>query len=191
MFLFIVLLVVIIAFSLGNLLLFFVPSVSDKLNDPKFMNLLKNYNRNNFVDTDVSSFSSELVAPSSDFVVDDSLTLTNLKNNHNAKINMLSTRINSLEHSINHLSKTLDSTYFSSSNSIGPALISNSENNSGSSETFNFSAANNFSLEKNNLDSELNEIKSLLKELAQNKSFLNSLENKELEKKIRALGFNS
>lgn len=191
MFLFIVLLVVIIAFSLGNLLLFFVPSVSDKLNDPKFLNLLKNYNGNNCVNADVSSFSSELVAPSSDFVVDDSLTLLNLKNNHNAKINMLSTRINSLEHSINHLSKTLDSTYFSSSNSIGPALISNSENNSGSSETFNFSAANNFSLEKNNLDSELNEIKSLLKELSQNKSFLNSLENKELEKKIRALGFNS
>lgn len=191
MFLFIVLLVVIIAFSLGNLLLFFVPSVSDKLNDPKFLNLLKSYNGNNCVNADVSSFSSELVAPSSDFIVDDSLTLLNLKNNYNAKISMLSSRINSLEHSINHLSKTLDSTYFSSSNSINPALISNSENNSNSSETFNLSAANDFSLQRNNLDSELVEIKSLLKELSQNKSFLNSLENKELEKKIRALGFNS
>ena len=191
MFLFIVLLVVIIAFSLGNLLLFFVPSVSDKLNDPKFLNLLKSYNGNNCVNADVSSFSSELVAPSSDFIVDDSLTLLNLKNNYNAKISMLSSRINSLEHSINHLSKTLDSTYISSPNSINSALISNSENNSNSSETFNFSAANDFSLQRNNLDSELVEIKSLLKELSQNKSFLNSLENKELEKKIRALGFNS
>jgi len=183
--------VVIIAFSLGNLLLFFVPSVSDKLNDPKFLNLLKSYNGNNCVNADVSSFSSELVAPSSDFIVDDSLTLLNLKNNYNAKISMLSSRINSLEHSINHLSKTLDSTYISSPNSINSALISNSENNSNSSETFNFSAANDFSLQRNNLDSELVEIKSLLKELSQNKSFLNSLENKELEKKIRALGFNS